>query len=154
MPIRKRATADPLTSSSPPDVSGENAEPEDTADDRTETSKPAAKGDDGTPTASAAQGAGDDQYQDPFGGGGGGGGGNSSGGGGGNSSGGGGGGNSSSTGGGATTTSNGTPAEAPPGTLANTGDDTLLHALFGLGLLMAGLGLRIKLREWTAESRD
>ena len=51
------------------------------------------------------------------------------------------------------TTSSGVPAEAPPGTLANTGDDTWLRALFGLGLLMAGLGLRLKLRDWTAERR-
>src|SRR5215213_9239213 len=60
---------------STPDTSGENAAGDGTSGD--EEPGDTSSGDDASddPTATAAQGAGDDQYQDPFGGGGGGGGG-------------------------------------------------------------------------------
>jgi hypothetical protein len=122
------------------------------------------------PTAALAQSAGDNQYSDPFGssGGGGGGGGNSSsgGGGGGNSSSGSsssgsssGSGGASSGGGGATASGSGTTGTGTSGTgtgtgtgapqgpqLASTGFDTVLVALAGAGLLLCGVGLRLRTR--------
>jgi hypothetical protein len=121
------------------------------------------------PAATLAQSAGDNQYSDPFGSGGGGN--SSSGGGGGNSSsgggGGGGGGNTSSGGGassggggGVATSSSGTGTGTTTGTtgttggagvpqgpqLARTGADTALVAFAGAGLLLCGVGLRLRTR--------
>jgi LPXTG-motif cell wall-anchored protein len=99
------------------------------------------------PATAFAQGAGDQQYQDPFGG--------------------------QQSGSGTQTTPNvqqtppplaptvstpsgsaGTPASpgtssAQPGSLPNTGADARLLAAFGLGLLIAGIGLRLR----TADER-
>ena len=106
------------------------------------------------PSAAFAQGAGNDQYQDPFGdeptqtdGGGGG-----SGGGGGGGDGlsttppGGGSGTSGSGAEGTTTTPPAAtaPATANGQTLPNTGSDPRFLALFGLALLLFGVGLRLR----------
>jgi len=91
----------------------------------------------GHPTATAAQGAGDGQYQDPLGGGGTGGGGEGSSGAG-----------SGEPGGGPPLTESmegGGPAAAEP-QLARTGSEPLVVALAGLGLLLCGAGLRLRLR--------
>lgn len=108
------------------------------------------------PTATAAQGAGDDQYQDPLGGGDSAGGGSDGGAGAsGGAAGGGGGGAADSSGAGG-----GEPGSGPPLTdsmegggpaaaeprLARTGSEPLIVALAGLGLLLCGAGLRIRLR--------
>jgi LPXTG-motif cell wall-anchored protein len=100
------------------------------------------------PAAAFAQGAGDQQYQDPFGGG------------------------SGSGGGGSQPTPNvtqtpqlspsvstpsassgagsaGTSSSAQAGSLPNTGADARLLGAFGLGLLLAGIGLRLR----TADER-
>ena len=101
------------------------------------------------PSAAFAQGAGDDQYQDPFG----------------DQSGqtdnsgsdggslsdtppGGGGSESSSSGdtggGGTTTTPQATTTTTPGDQLPNTGSDPRLLALFGAALVMMGVGLRLR----------
>jgi hypothetical protein len=123
----------------------------------------------GTPVAALAQSAGDNQYSDPFGSGGGGGNSSSgsgtsgsgssssgsSGGGGASSGSGSGGGVTSSSGTGTGTTGStgtgstgtGTGTGAPQGPqLARTGADTVLVALAGAGLLLCGVGLRLRTR--------
>jgi hypothetical protein len=118
-----------------------------------------------TPSAALAQSAGDNQYQDPFAGQSGGGGGSSRGGGGGGGSGGGGQSNQAnqgsssssggqSSGGGSTqaaqsagTTQSTTSPQATPGKqLPRTGGEPGLVALLGSGLIVAGAGLRLRVR--------
>jgi LPXTG-motif cell wall-anchored protein len=117
-----------------------------------------------------AQGAGDQQYSDPFAGSGSGGGGSSSGGGssGGGSSGGGssssgsvssgsssgsgssssaGAGEASSASGASTSTGSTSTGTSSTSTLPRTGLDTDLVALAGFGLLLSGVGLRLRLAE-------
>ena len=97
------------------------------------------------PAGALAQGAGDNQYQDPFAG-------EDSGSGGGSGSG-------SSGGGGAEGTDNGTLSSSPPsgeqlasqqstssGELPRTGADPGLVALLGAGLILTGAGLRVRVR--------
>lgn len=103
------------------------------------------------PSVAFGQGAGDDQYQDPFGGGTAqsGNGGNAGGGlsdtppgGGGSGS-----GNSSSGKRGGhrtTTTPEATRSRTPADHLPNTGSDPLMLALFGAALVMMGVGLRLR----------
>ena len=97
------------------------------------------------PAGALAQGAGDNQYQDPFAG-------EDSGSGGGSGGGGGG-------GGGAEGTDNGSLSTSPPsgqqlaaqqsaasGDLPRTGADPGLVALLGAGLILTGAGLRVRVR--------
>jgi hypothetical protein len=120
----------------------------------------------GLPAAALAQGAGDNQYQDPFGGqsqggsqgtGGGGGGSGGGGGGSGGSGGGGGGGSSQSgvpSGGGSSPPGSSAAAgeqqaagsRTSDGELARTGDEAWLVAALGLGLVLAGAGVRLWMR--------
>jgi LPXTG-motif cell wall-anchored protein len=103
------------------------------------------------PSAAFAQGAGDDQYQDPFGdeptqsdGGAGGGGGLSDTPPGGGTTG-SGGDSTGSTGGGTTTTApEATATTTPSDQLPNTGSDPRILALFGGAILLAGVGLRLR----------
>jgi LPXTG-motif cell wall-anchored protein len=96
------------------------------------------------PAGALAQGAGDNQYQDPFAG-------ENSGSGGGSGGGGGGGGEG--------TSDNGSLSNSPPsgeqlasqqstssGELPRTGADPGLIALFGAGLILTGAGLRVRVR--------
>jgi LPXTG-motif cell wall-anchored protein len=116
------------------------------------------------PAAAFAQSPSDQQYQDPFGSQGSGGGGSSGGGSSGGGSSGGGSGSSQSgsssgssssgsTGSDASQFSNSPPSGSSSGSgatgpqLANTGQDTGLVALAGFGLLLAGTGLRLRVRE-------
>lgn len=109
------------------------------------------------PATAVAQSAGDDQYSDPFAGDNGssdgGGSGGSDGGDSGGSSGGSSGGDSSSSGGGSSSgaeasTSGPTAASADDGpSLARTGAETGILALGGVSLVLAGIALRLRLRE-------
>jgi hypothetical protein len=97
------------------------------------------------PTVAHAQGAGDNQYTDPFAGENGSGSGSSGSGSSGSSSG------SGSTQGGAEGSSNAQLSNAPPGSaasgqLARTGADPGLLALLGAGFVVAGVGLRVRVR--------
>jgi hypothetical protein len=106
------------------------------------------------PAGAFAQGAGDNQYQDPFAGedGSGSGSGSDSSGSGGGGGGGGGGGSSSSSGSSPSNTAPGTSEQAaaqtatPAGELARTGADPGLVALLGLGFVLTGAGLRVRVR--------
>jgi LPXTG-motif cell wall-anchored protein len=99
------------------------------------------------PAGALAQGAGDNQYQDPFAG-------EDSGSGSGSGSGGGGGGGGGAEG----TNGNGSLSDSPPsgeqlasqstssGELPRTGADPGLVALLGAGLMLTGAGLRVRVR--------
>ena len=100
------------------------------------------------PAGALAQGAGDNQYQDPFAG-------EGSGSGSGSGSGGGGGGGGGADG----TSGSGSLSDSPPsgqqlasqqsassGELARTGADPGLVALLGAGLILTGAGLRVRVR--------
>jgi LPXTG-motif cell wall-anchored protein len=99
------------------------------------------------PAGALAQGAGDNQYQDPFAGE------DSGSGSGGGSGGGGGGGGAEGTTGNGSELSNSPPSSqlaaqssTPSGELPRTGADPSLVALLGAGLILTGAGLRVRVR--------